>query len=400
MTKRKINNIGVLDMRTATEKSIEEIGKIGNVGTLIASPETSHLVSKISIGNIGSTAVITKDYEMFTGKLELTPEYLGKLSKPLYLYITGKLFIRENVTVEDIEKGIGGLIITGKILCPEKLTPIIQSKIVNQTGKLVSYTSDASFISGTCVLNDSFLRSLKPATNLFVDGKLRATGDIDTRLIEERLGSVELSGKAVIDERYSDAIGRRIKGAPKREIVPQGCIFIEDELVVDSISIKKFHNARLYTDMTIVFRDDVRPEMLQTRIDSIRTSAPIVCREELREPIVNICEGYSPSVLYYSGKHIIVEDEYEIDSSELEFSDSRISIMVMGELRVAADLTPAMILEKIEFIDNYGEITANPKQIGALKNRLRTNKGEITNTEKAETADDNVSLSNAGYLKL
>lgn len=400
MTKRKIDNIGVLDIRSATEQTIGEIAKIGNVGTVISSPETSHLLSKISIGNLGSSVVLTKDYEMFTGKLELTSEYLGKLSKPLYLYVTGKLFIRENVLIEDIEKGIGGLIITGKILCPEKLTPVVQSKIVNQTGKFVSYPGDACFISGPCVLTDSFLRSLKPASNLFIDGKLKAIGNIDKRLIEEKIEKIEVAGKAIIDEQYSEIMNQKIKTSAKIEVVPQGCVFLEDELTIDSISIKKFSNARLHTDSMITFKDDVRPEMLQSRIISIKTTGLIVCGEDLREPIVNICEGFSTTVLYHSGKHITVEDEYELDASELEFSEGKITIMVMGELAIGADVAPELLLSKIEFIDNFGEITADPRQIGAIKNKLRTNKGEIINNKKVENADDDVSLSNAGYLKL
>ncbi len=400
MTKRNINNIGVLDIRSATEQTIGEIGKIGNVGTVISSPETSHLLSKVSIGNMGSSVVLTKDYEMFTGKLELTPEYLGKLSKPLYLYVTGKIFIRENVLIEDIEKGIGGLIITGKIICPEKLTPIVQSKIVNQTGKFVSYSNNSSFISGPCVLTDAFLRSLKPSSNLFIDGKLKVVGNIDKQLIEEKLDKVEASGKIIIDEQYSEIMNRKIKGAAKCEIMPQGCLYLEDELVIDSVSIKKFSNAKLYTDLMITFKDDVRPEMLQTRISSIKTTGVIVCGEELRESIVNICEGFSTTVLYHSGKHIMVEDEYELDSSELEFSEGKVTIMVMGELTIGTDVAPELLLEKVEFIDNFGEITADPRQIGAIKNKLRTNKGEIINNKKVENTDDDVLLSNAGYLKL
>ena len=126
----------------------------------------------------------------------------------------------------------------------------------------------------------------------------------------------------------------------------------------------------------------------------------IVCGEYLREPIVNICEGFSTTVLYHSGKHIMVEDEYELDSSELEFAEGKITIMVMGELTIGTDVAPELLLEKVEFIDNFGEITADPRQVGAIKNKLRTNKGEIINNKKVENADDDVSLSNAGYLKL
>ena len=49
--KKIIGNVGILDMRTATEESIDRIAKIGNVGSILCSPETKQYVTKLQIGN-------------------------------------------------------------------------------------------------------------------------------------------------------------------------------------------------------------------------------------------------------------------------------------------------------------------------------------------------------------
>lgn len=400
MAKGKIKNIGVLDLRSATEKSVEAVERIDNVGSIICSPETSHLIPKISIGNIGSTTVISDEYEMITGKIEITGESLGKLSKPLFLYITGSVVIKDDVRFEDAEKNIGGLIVIGKIVCPEKLVPAIQSRVVNHTGKLLSYPAGAKFINGQCTLNDAFLSSLEPSSFLFISGKLKATGKIDGALFKERVARIELAGKSVIAEENYELLSLKLTDASKCEVIPRDFIHIEDDIEIDSVSIKKFTRSKIYTGNSIMFRDDVTTQMLESHISAIKTTGIIICKQELRELVVALCEGYSPKVIHYSGRLVIIDQEYELDPAELEFSDCKVAFLVRGELRVADDLAPELILDKIESIDNFGTIEAGRRQIGAIKNRLRTNEGEIVNVEKSENADDNTCMSNAGYLKL
>jgi|GEM_PF-3517569 len=403
MMKSRIKNIGLLDLRSATQQAVEAIEKIDNVGTVMCSPETSHLVSKISIGNIGSTVIVSKEYEIHTGKLELSGESLKKLSSPLFLYVTGMIIVKEDVSFEDIEKNIGGLILTGKILCPDNIASAIQSKIVTQTGKFVSYPAGSQIITGSCVINDAFLNSLKPSSVLFIDGKLKVIEISNKELIAEKIERIEVSGKAVIKEEYAEIINQKLKGASKCEIIPKDYVYIEEDIIVDSISIKKFNAAKIYAAGIISFKEDLSVQMLKDHIILIKTNEIIICKQDLREHIVAICEGYSPKIVYYSGKHIIIDQEYELDSSELEFSQEKISFLVNGMLNVAKDVTAELMLEKIEFIDNFGMISAGRRQIGAIKNKLRINEGMVSsdeNIENTENTENNVVISNAGYIKL
>lgn len=53
--KQKIGNVGLLDLRHATEESIKGIESINNVGVVFYHKENAHLLSSLSIGNIGKS---------------------------------------------------------------------------------------------------------------------------------------------------------------------------------------------------------------------------------------------------------------------------------------------------------------------------------------------------------
>ncbi len=398
--KTTIKNIGVLDLRSASEQAVAAIEKIDNVGVIMCSPETSHLVSKLSIGNIGSTVIVSNEYEIHTGKLELNGESLKKISSPLYLYVSGLIIIKEDTLPEDIEKNIGGLIVTGKIICPGNLASAVQSKIVSLTGKLLSYPQNAQFIKGPCNFNDSFLNSLKQSSILFIDGNLKVIEPLNKKLMEEKIESIEVSGKVLMAEENAEILNRKLKNSSKQEVIPANYIYIENDITFDSISIKKFNAAKIYAAGIISFKEDIDEQMLKNHITAIKTGEAIICRQNLREYVADICECYSPDIIYYSAKHIIVDHEYELDSSELEFSEEKISILVKGMMSVAKDVTAEMILEKIEFIDNFGMISAGRRQLGAIKNRMRINKGALSGNENGSNNGDNAVISNVGSLKL
>ena len=64
-----IGNVGSLDLRKATEASIAEISRIGNVGAVLYSPETAHLVARLNMGNVGASVEVPEDAKMLAGLL-------------------------------------------------------------------------------------------------------------------------------------------------------------------------------------------------------------------------------------------------------------------------------------------------------------------------------------------
>jgi hypothetical protein len=57
------------------------------------------------------------------------------------------------------------------------------------------------------------------------------------------------------------------------------------------------------------------------------------------------------------------------------------------------------MMEKIEFIDNFGEITADEKQLGVISLLMRTREGELIQRGKVKQ-DDTVEIGNVGVFNI
>jgi hypothetical protein len=68
-------------------------------------------------------------------------------------------------------------------------------------------------------------------------------------------------------------------------------------------------------------------------------------------------------------------------------------------MEVSPEVEPKLMMEKIEFIDNFGEITADEKQLGVISLLMRTREGEVIQRGK-EKQDDIVEIGNVGVFNL
>ena len=95
---RKIGNVGVLDLRKATEESVKNIDQIHNVGLVIYSPETAPLMAGLNIGNMGSSVEVGMEYKLFTGQHELSRDVLEAVNEPMSLVVTGEFVVKSELT--------------------------------------------------------------------------------------------------------------------------------------------------------------------------------------------------------------------------------------------------------------------------------------------------------------
>jgi len=109
--KKTISNVGTLDIRNASPETIAQIGKVGNVGMILYSPETAPLLASMNIGNMGMSVEAAADAQVITGELEIDSAYIANQPKPPELLVLGRLIIKPEVTAEEIENGLGKLVV-------------------------------------------------------------------------------------------------------------------------------------------------------------------------------------------------------------------------------------------------------------------------------------------------
>ncbi|MDQ1329059.1 MAG: hypothetical protein QG641_2348 [Candidatus Poribacteria bacterium] len=137
--KKNIGNVGVLDIRKATEESIASIGYIGNIGLLIYSPETAKFILRLNTGNVGGTMEAPPDAKFITGQEEISRDYFKNQKTPLSIAVMGELMVHPDIPIEDIENGLAELRVMGEIYYPEHLASVMGSKLRNITGKSHDY---------------------------------------------------------------------------------------------------------------------------------------------------------------------------------------------------------------------------------------------------------------------
>lgn len=402
--KKTIGNIGTLDLTETAPETVEEIEKIGNVGVVIVSKATAPLLNRVKIGNVGSTIEMNPGFKVVNGKMELAPNFSAGSKAPVSFLIQGKLEVKPDVKPEEIEQGIDKLVVNGKILCPESLLPVIQSKLASLNGKISSYPDGARVVSGDLDLDDRFLRSLAPGANLYILGNLRMTTDCDPALFSGRIESIGFSGKAVIREECAEAFFRKLgkQSPPQVEIIPAGFRHFDDELALSRLNIRKFDQLGIQAEKTIRIEPDVTEELLRKHIRAIHAKGCIFCPAGLADAVMDLVDDPSARILHYAGRLVLVEDEYSVSREELEACDQVTTFGVSGELSFEADIPASLAKEKIEFIDNFGEIEAPKALLGVIRLKLRTREGEVSASDELTGEDDqgkNVSQ-NFGFLKL
>ena len=84
---------------------------------------------------------------------------------------------------------------------------------------------------------------------------------------------------------------------------------------------------------------------------------------------------------------------------ELEYSKEKLNVINLGDLIIKDDVEPDMLFETIDTLDNFGDVVGDSRQIGVLKTKLRTRKGDMVDRSKTGEPDDS-GMSNVGQLTL
>ncbi len=406
--KRIIKNVGILDLRTTKDESILDIARVENVGLVIYSPETAHIMSMLNFVNLGTSVETTGDFHMLTGQITLRGADFRNYKEPVNLLITGQVIIKEDMEPEDVEKGIANLIVTGQIICPEKVAPAIHSKLLNMTGQTMTYTSGAKVVIGKLKIDHNLLKSLESPASFSVIGKVDVTSEFPPALLDEKIDSLEVMGKVITREEYMEVLYRKLKNSAMAKIqgIPRGYVLVDRQLIIDSISIRKFGGDKLYALGEILIQPDVTPQMMKEYISSMRIEKRVICPENLKEAVLDLSDEPSPELITYTGKLIIIDGEHILTPEELEYASDRLTYIIKGSMEIDSEVDPKIMMSKIEYIDNFGEIRANTKQYGVLQLILRTKKGEIRRTDKydmphgSEAVEEFREMGNIGSLKL
>jgi hypothetical protein len=373
-----IGNVNTLDIRRATESSVANIERIGNVNILLHSRETAHLIPLLGMGNVNVVVEAPENAQSTTGQVVISRDFGAGREIPGFMVVTGQVLVKPDVTAEDLEKGIAGLVVVGQILCPEPLLGIMQSKTVQLVGQSIGYPPSGRVIIGSLEMDEAFLRSLDDGTALVVVGSLRLPNVVPNELLASKLASVYAVGGVRVHEENAETLqGRLTNGKRKVTVIPAGFTLVTKPLVLDDAMLETLPAAKLFCLDRVVVSAGTSPELLEERLERMVVKDVLICPSELKGLMARRCNLLETQALFYDGELWLVGGAEHLSASRFEYLSGQATLVVTGALKVDPEIEPKVLAERLAKVHNLGAIHCSQAQEGALRARMGVNEGVL-----------------------
>lgn len=401
--RQRIGNVNVLDLRKATEASVAKIGRIGNVNVLLYSQEAAGLVPRLHLGNVNVTVQVPTGVEAkpVTGSMTIDHDYLHGLATPLYLIVLGQVIVGADVSAEELDKGISGLVVCGEIYYPEPLGGAVQSKLARIHGQSKSYPPLEHLCTGALVLDEGYLQRLPDGAGVAVLGSLRLPKVLPNDLLERKIGKLFVGGKIEVHEENQAVIrSRLLDGSGKVRVIPAGYELVDRPLTLDANLLSFLPSKKLYCTRRVVVAADVKAALLDANLEALFTKEMVVCPAALREVLAKKVNLLETRVLFYEGALWLVDDMQKLTASQFDYLDGKATLVVFGEVEIDPALDPKVLADRLSRVHNMGSIRCTPAQAGAIQVRLGTDDGEIETEAEEKEEGGAGGIGNLNYLEL
>ncbi|OLO39255.1 hypothetical protein BTR23_09420 [Alkalihalophilus pseudofirmus] len=398
---QQIGNVGLLNLMNATEDSIKGIERIENIGMVIYRKENAHLLSALSIGNIGKSMEVPEGYSLYNGILYIDESYLCSINKSTQLLVNGMVIIDKNVKTEQLNQEWLQLMVNGKVYSPTFLAGAVSQLLSKASLVIETYEEEPPRIeNGEFTMTNSFLLSMDNPLHLIVNGKLQLAQDLDMNLFDEKINKLEINGLASIYEEQEAYLYKKTSSLTSSvvRVIPTGFEQVKKQLRLNAKSIRRFKKVKLFTKKPIVIESDVTREALTQAIEKIDSTSIIICHEEVEDLVFECCVQLETEVLSYEHKFVYIEGEEEWSNDQFLALDQPANFIVNGQLTLDLDVTEDVLREKMLTLDIFGEVIVPEKKYkGYLQNVIRLNTGTVKEKGKMEKSHF---LDNVGELSL
>ncbi|QQK77398.1 hypothetical protein HUG15_18640 [Salicibibacter cibarius] len=391
--KRKIGNVGVLNLLNTTEENLNDIEWIGNVGVVMVRKGKGDILQKINIGNIGSVIEVEEGYQLIQGGLTITQQYLEQLVEPLRAVVLGALFIEKDVHGETFLERVKDIQLQGAAMVPNEIRGTIESKIGDVQGAVIGYDKMPKMFSGSHTLSKQTLESFETVTSILGNGVIRFADDVEANDVNNHIDQLYMNGVVILRAHLEPAVRKALssEGNPVFEIIPNGYAYIEKTLKVTRNMLKRFSHQKLYTDAPMIFTAEITRGELIENINNIHTESYIVCPEHLEDLLLERCDLLETEIISFENEYLLVEGEEIWNNETLLSLDEPISLIVDGILIFSADVTKEAIYQAISQIGNFDKIIVEDKQLLLhVKRLIEVDNGKITSDTKESEGTGNI----------
>jgi hypothetical protein len=412
MEKKAIVNVGFLDLRHVTPETWEQVCWVKNVGTIVCAADPGGLLAGRTMLNVGSVFKAPPDGELnvLSSSMSFSRGYLEGRKNPETLVVLGSADFLPDVTVQDVEKAIAGLIVSGSLTCPEHLLDALQSRLYGISGSTRTYRCPPGtpFTRGALVLDQDYVQELEDGSELAVLGKLRVPKVLPNELLERKIHKLYVTGQIMCHEENARLIESLLADPPKKiKVIPAGLELVERPLELTNTVLESLPGAKLYCTRRVQVAADVDPAVLDARLEALVCEDLVLCPSTLKKVMAKKSNWFETRAIFYEGELWVVDDERDLPAHSFDMLEGQATLVVFGELRVDPAIAPQTLSERLDKVHNLGEIYCTPEQAQAIRALLGLRDGDLEDSTAAEEhlryakiSDDCELVGNSGYLAL
>jgi hypothetical protein len=377
---KTIGNVNFLNLVNATPESVAGIRHIENINMAVYTPETASLLPQLNPGNVNATIEIPNGANMVmkTGVMQVNADFFKNVERKIYLFVTGQLIIEPGVPVEEIEKGLAGIAVTGQFFCPEDLMGAFNARPNAIIGQSVAYPPFKHFVKGDLRLEPGFLNGLADGTEICVLGDLLAPKVLPTELLERKIGQIFVSGDVICHEENAQALHARLyKSSGNFETVPTGYVWVEKPLLLDADTLDYLPGKQLFCKELVRIAEDVDPAALDRQVESLIAKELLFSPAALKPVVAQKCHLFDTKAIFYADTLWLVQDDQTWQAWRFDNLKGTATLVVTGELTIDPAIPPAVLSEQISKIHNFGLIRCASEQRAAIEAHLVTREGEV-----------------------
>lgn len=390
-------NIGLLDLRRATDEQLAQISRIESIGTLIIGETQMDALSKIRRTAIGTTIQIPRDAELIlqNGECHINATRINGFKGKTFFIINGVAIFDETVVVEDLEK-IARMMINGRLIMPETLLGTLGAR-VQINGDTVALKSGEQYKEDVFKLDDINLYGIAEGSKLVVD-QLYALDDFDQALFHEKISAIRVLEEVVTTHANLKMIAKSITNYLQVEkvVVPDGYAYF-DSLTLDEKKLQTLNARNLFIKGQLTI--DVSSSLLLEKITGIICDTLELNQSEydvLRPILVKAANiKWKDHGDTMNMTHLLISDYYlnQVDS---------VSFTNYGKLVFDNTVSRELFEAKVTRIENYGVVSCPQDLYAHVLKRVIKNFGKVkVHEEEAyspDSEDENV-ISGLGFLE-
>ena len=179
-------------------------------------------------------------------------------------------------------------------------------------------------------------------------------------------------------------------GKTQFRITRSDCYTVPSSTLLDPFTLMSIEKPLIFSKGIVILDSEVTQELLEEK--NIRFEAKVVYfPKNLMQTMVSRLEKSSKGMVYDPAKMELITGEQQLTKIRLSHMPENTIMIVTGELMVNSDVSPDELAQKIQYLDNFGEITGSPDAASILQGKLRLNEGSI---ESEGSADDDETYDN------